>query len=262
MCPFCHVLVLYLLCSCTAYQCCSWHISCMALLTSAQAGIKRSHVIRWCSVIPRPLVRSPLVFKPHQYLLDVILYWEASPQTITSSEHMVSLFKYLVDICMFHPKLAHFLHIYPSRVRIEIVQRCCHERKHFWYCRNVQCPVPGCSVLRNVRIMSTIYMYCNIRAALLLEYVRVLFLSISFIRSTSSARFYFLLEYLHLYINDFQWICIGWLSRLLMEIQIFRLTRLLTLYVAKGEPHHQCVLVKLHSLSLCAPQNWMQRYAT
>jgi len=76
--------------------------------------------------------------------------------------------------------------------------------------------------------MSTISMYCNLKAVVLLEYLRVLFLSSSFIRSTASARqaspainypsitrakqlyrdqgfqFYFLLEYLHLYTNEFQ----------------------------------------------------------
>ena len=190
---------------------------------------------------------------PHQYLLD---------GDQTTDDHFFWTHGIpLVDICMFHLKLAHLLHIYPSRFRIEIVQRCCQERKHFWYCRNVQCPVPGCSVLRNARIMSTISMYCNLKAVVLLEYLRVLFLSISFIRSTASARqaspainypsitrakqlypdqgfqFYFLLEYLHLYINDFQWTCIVRLTRLLREIQIFRLYRLLLLYVAMREPH-------------------------
>ena len=39
---------------------------------------------------------------------------------------------------------------------------------------------PVCSVLRIVRIISTISMYCNLRAEVL-EYFRVLFLSISFV---------------------------------------------------------------------------------
>ena len=56
---------------------------------------------------------------------------------------LMTLFKCIVNSCMFHLKLAHLLHIDARRFRIEIVKRCCHERKHLWYCRNVQCPVPG-----------------------------------------------------------------------------------------------------------------------
>ena len=36
--------------------------SCIAMLTSAQAGMDSSHIKRCCSVIPHPLVKPPLIF--------------------------------------------------------------------------------------------------------------------------------------------------------------------------------------------------------
>ena len=78
------------------------------------------------------------LYIPHQDLLDNKIYWEVSPYAITFSVHMVSIFKSLVDILMFYLKLRIDL----SKFRIYIVHRWCHRRKHFWYCRNVQFPVP------------------------------------------------------------------------------------------------------------------------
>ena len=106
----------------------------------------------------------------HQYLLDTKIYLETSPWEITSSNHLVPSSKD-VDICMFHMMLAHMLHIDPS---ISDIAAMC----------SAQFPVY--SALKNIRSMSTVFKYCNHMAAVLLEYLRVLFLlSSSFILNTS-----------------------------------------------------------------------------
>ena len=49
---------------CAAHLCCTVHpVSCsIALFTSAQTGCAINQTRRWVSVIPRPLVKPPLVF--------------------------------------------------------------------------------------------------------------------------------------------------------------------------------------------------------
>ena len=177
--------VLYVTCSSCMFLYCLpvlqlAHISyCMALLTSAQAGIDRSHVIRCCSVIPRPLVRSSLVFKLYISTCSTIEFTERpTHRRSLLLNTFMTLFKYIVDICM--------IHICYTQIQADLVQKLCRDAVMKGSISDIaaicSAQFPVCSVLRIVRIMSTVSMYCNIRAAVLLEYVRVLFLSISFIR--------------------------------------------------------------------------------